>query len=287
LDFDNRRRQGYAASVKFPCTRDFTSVPPELLDYSILCAAAFVAGAINSIAGGGTLITFPALVSVLGPSPANQVIANATNTVALCPGSAAGAWAYRRELGAARAWLGVLLVPSVVGGIVGAVALVYAPDVVFAMLVPWLILAATLIFMLQPSIARWTGIGRAHPSPGGRRIVATLLFQFLIAVYGGYFGAGIGILTLSALAMMGLSDIHEMNALKTVLATTINGVAVVIFIAQQKIDWHYAIPMIVAGIIGGYAGARMARSLNRNLVRRIVVAIGFGLAAYYFWKNWS
>jgi uncharacterized membrane protein YfcA len=258
-----------------------------LLDFVVLSVAAFVAGAINSVAGGGTLITFPALVSVLGHDPLSQVIANATNTVALCPGSATGAWAYRRELGAARGWLQLLLVPSVLGGIAGAIALVRAPENVFALLVPWLILGATLLFLLQPSIARWTGIGRPQPSPSTMRIVATLAFQFLVALYGGYFGAGIGILTLSALALMGLSDIHQMNAVKTVLATSINGVAVVIFIVQDKVDWQLGLPMIAAGMLGGYLGARVARSLNRNLVRRVVIAIGFCLAAYYFWKNWA
>jgi uncharacterized membrane protein YfcA len=260
---------------------------PVLLDFVVLSVAAFVAGAINSVAGGGTLITFPALVSVLGHDPLSQVIANATNTVALCPGSATGAWAYRRELGAARGWLQLLLAPSVLGGIAGAIALVYAPENVFALLVPWLILAATLLFLLQPSIARWTGIGRPQPSPSTMRIIATLAFQFLVALYGGYFGAGIGILTLSALALMGLSDIHQMNAVKTVLATSINGVAVVIFIVEDKVDWQLGLPMIATGMLGGYLGARVARSLNRNLVRRVVVAIGFSLAAYYFWKNWG
>ena len=267
-----------------------------LLDHLLLCAAAFVAGAINSVAGGGTLITFPALVSVLGSTPLNQVIANATNTVALCPGSATGAWAYRHELGEARVWMAWLLAPSLVGGITGAVILILAPAKMFALLVPWLILLATLLFLFQPAIARWTGIGRPHPAPSRRRLAATLVFQFLVALYGGYFGAGIGILMLSALAMMGMSDIHQMNALKTVLATVINGIAVVVFIgrdlfastaAEHTVDWQYAIPMIVAGMIGGYASARIARSLNRNLVRRIVVAIGFCLAAYYFWQNWG
>jgi uncharacterized membrane protein YfcA len=275
-----------------------------LLDHLLLCAAAFVAGAINSIAGGGTLITFPALVSVLGAEPVHQVIANATNTVALCPGSATGAWAYRRELGEARVWMAWLLAPSLIGGITGAVILIFAPAKMFALLVPWLILLATLLFLFQPTIARWTGIGLPHPAPSRKRVLATLVFQFFVALYGGYFGAGIGILMLSALAMMGLSDIHQMNALKTVLATVINGIAVVVFIAndlvviffgrgifdtaanQRTVDWQYALPMIVAGMIGGYASARIARSLNRNLVRRIVVAIGFCLAAYYFWENW-
>ena len=272
------------------------AIAPVLLDHVLLCASAFVAGAINSIAGGGTLVTFPALVSVLGSAPVYQVVANATNTVALCPGSATGAWAYRLELGQARSWLAWLLVPSLVGGIAGAVILVFAPPETFALLVPWLILLATLLFLFQPTIARWTGIGRPHPAPSGMRVFGTLVFQFFVAVYGGYFGAGIGILMLSALAMMGLSDIHQMNALKTVLATVINGVAVVVFIGrdlfaattdERTVNWEYAIPMIIAGMIGGYASARVARSLNRNLVRRIVIAIGFCLAAYYFWKNWT
>jgi uncharacterized membrane protein YfcA len=276
-----------------------------LLDHLLLCAAAFVAGAINSIAGGGTLITFPALVSVLGAAPVYQVIANATNTVALCPGSATGAWAYRHELGEARAWLAWLLAPSLIGGITGAVILIFAPAKMFALLVPWLILLATLLFLFQPAIARWTGIGRPHPAPSRMRVFATLVFQFFVALYGGYFGAGIGILMLSALAMMGLSDIHQMNALKTVLATVINGIAVVVFIAndlvviffghgivgtaanERTVNWQFAVPMIVAGMVGGYASARVARSLNRNLVRRIVVAIGFCLATYYFWENWT
>jgi uncharacterized membrane protein YfcA len=267
-----------------------------VLNHLLLCAAAFVAGAINSIAGGGTLITFPALVSVLGAAPIYQVIANATNTVALCPGSATGAWAYRHELGAARTWLVWLLPPSLIGGISGAVILILAPAKMFAMLVPWLILLATLLFLFQPAIARWTGIGRPHPAPSRGRILATMIFQFVVALYGGYFGAGIGILMLSALAMMGLSDIHQMNALKTVLATVINGIAVVVFLgrdlfastaAERTVNWQYAVPMIVAGMIGGYASARVARSLDRNLVRRIVVTIGFCLAAYYFWQNWG
>jgi uncharacterized membrane protein YfcA len=159
--------------------------------------------------------------------------------------------------------------------------------------------------MLQPTIARWTGIGRPHPTPSRGRIYGTLAFQFLVALYGGYFGAGIGILMLSALAMMGLSDIHQMNAVKTILATLINGIAVVVFLTndlvvvyfgrglfesagnQRTVNWEYGLPMIVAGMIGGYTSARVARSLDRNLVRRIVVMIGFCLAAYYFWKNWA
>ena len=152
-------------------------------EVAAIAAAGMAAGAINTLVGSGTLITFPALVSVLGPTPMHQVIANATNTVALCPGSATGAWAYRRELGEARRWMRWLLAPSLIGGIAGALILVYAPAKMFALLVPWLILLATLLFLFQPAIARWTGIGRPHAAPSRMRIAATLVFQFLVALY--------------------------------------------------------------------------------------------------------
>jgi uncharacterized membrane protein YfcA len=258
-----------------------------LFDYFVLCVMAVLAGAINAIAGGGTLLTFPALVSVLGSSPDMQVVANATNTVALCPGSATGAWGYRRELEQSGRWAVWLLPPSIVGGLVGSLLLAWLPPETFAVLVPWLILSATLIFLLQPQIARWTGIGRPHPSPSGRRVAGVMVFQFFVAVYGGYFGAGIGILMLSALAVMGLSDIHAMNALKTLLATAINAVAIVVFAIAGTVSWPHAVPMIISGMVGGYLGASVARKLNREVVRRIVVAIGFVLSAIYFYEQWQ
>lgn len=273
----------------------------------LLSLSAAAAGAINSIAGGGTLLTFPALVWSLGGSDASFVIANATSTIALCPGSFSSAWAYRRELPLYRHALGWLVPPSLLGSVLGTWLLLHDSPDTFKMLVPWLILVATLLFALQPQIARWTGMGQKHDAlsdealahvPSAARRWTIMGFAFLIGVYGGYFGAGIGILTLSALALLGMNDIHGMNAVKTIIASLINLVAIAFFVAHdlgltttgrdteiaQVIDWTRAIPMIFAGIAGGYVGASVARRMNKNVVRRIVVLIGFTLAANYFYK---
>ncbi len=154
------------------------------------------------------------------------------------------------------------------------------------MLVPWLILTAALLFALQPSISRWAGVGQPHAAPQSSTVAAVIVFQFVVGVYGGYFGAGIGILMLSALAIIGLADIHVMNGLKSVLNSCINGVAVVVFIVQRRSNWPLATVMAIAAIVGGLAGASVARKMNRSLVRGIVVTIGFVLAAYYFYRQW-
>jgi uncharacterized membrane protein YfcA len=250
--------------------------------YVWLCAAALAAGVMNSIAGGGTLLTFPALFTAL---PGQPVLANGTSTVALLPGSFAGAWGYRQELGHSRRWLRVLVLPSLVGGIVGTLLVTELPDSVFAALVPWLILTASVLFMAQKPVTRWLRIGQPHEEPHGSTVAAVVAFQFFVAVYGGYFGAGIGILMLSSLSLMGLSDIHRINALKTFLAGCINGVSVVIFIAEGQVHYPYALSMAVAAITGGYLGARVARRMPPQLVRCIVIAIGLSLAAYYFYKQ--
>lgn len=255
----------------------------DYLDYLSLCGAAAAGGAINSVAGGGTLLTFPALFAALGASDEASVIANATSTVALFPGSLAGMAGYRRELAEAPRWSLLLIVPSLIGGYFGSRLVIWLPSATFKMLVPWLILTAALLFWLQPWIARRIGIGRDHAPATRRSIAGAIVFQLFVALYGGYFGAGIGILMLSALAMMGLGDIHRMNALKTLLGSCINGVAVVVFIAGGKVNWPIATAMAAAAIAGGYLGAHFARRLDRNLVRRTVVAIGFMLAAYYFY----
>ena len=254
-----------------------------IFDFAKLCLSAAAGGALNSIAGGGTLLTFPALDGVLGGQAA--IVANATSTVALFPGSLAATWGYRRELAGTKHWILLLIGPSLLGGILGALLLVLMPDSSFKATIPWLILTAAVLFAAQPTIARWTGIGQEHAPPTSWKAAGVVTFQFLVAVYGGYFGAGIGILMLSSLAMMGLSDIHRMNALKTVFASAINGVSVAVFIVVDKIDWHYAPAMIVSAIVGGYFGARGARRLDRNLVRRGVVVMGFALAAWYFYKQ--
>jgi uncharacterized membrane protein YfcA len=248
--------------------------------YLWLGLAALAAGAVNSIAGGGTLLTFPALLSGVSP-----VIANGTSTVALVPGALSAAWGYRRDLGGARRWLPLLALPSVAGGVVGSLLVIRLAPGFFEGLVPWLILMATLLFVVQALLRRRVGFGGA--APRARTVAAVMVFQFLVAVYGGYFGAGIGILMLSALGLMGLGDIHAMNGLKNVLNFCINGVSVGVFVLHGAVDWHCAALMAPAGILGAYAGSCFAQRLDRRLIRRIVIAIGFVLTACFFYQRWS
>lgn len=269
------------------CTEGiFSYSVPMIAQLVFLCLAAFFAGAINSVAGGGTLLTFPALTWILGASAEAAVMANATSTLSLFPGSIAATWGYRREMAGTGRWMLPLLIPSLVGSFFGTLLVVSKPKL-FQDLVPWLILTASALFMLQPLITRWTGIGCAHESPSRSTIAGVVFFQFLVAVYGGYFGAGIGILMLSSLALMGLGDIHRMNALKSLLASTINGVSACMFISNGSVVWKYVLPMIVAGILGGFVGASVSRRLDKRIVRWTVIAIGFGLAIYYFTRVYS
>lgn len=256
-------------------------MPDSPLTYLFLCLSALAAGAINSIAGGGTLATFPALLSVLTAVPAN-----ATSTFALLPGSFAAAWGYRKELAATRAMLKRLFLPSLFGGILGAFAVTRFPERVFETLVPWLLLTATTLMVVQRPLAKWIG-AHPHEKPAPGTVAAVVFFQFLVGIYGGYFGAGIGILMLSALSFMGIPDIHQMNGIKSILASVMNGIGALIFIYEGKVVWRYALPMAVASVIGGYAGARLARKLSASTVRSIVIAIGFGVAAYSFYKRFA
>jgi len=264
-------------------------MPTEPTTLLTLAASAFGAGALNSIAGGGTLLTFPALFAVIGPAAANV-----TSTIALLPGSLAGAWGYRRELAGARRFLLQMLPPSLAGGLCGSLLMVAYPED-FGRLVPWLILTAATLFTLQQPINRALRKRRAddtpHPPATGVKLAVLIGFQFLTATYGGYFGAGIGILMLTSLGFMNLGDIHRVNAVKTVLASAINFVTVAVFLAADAlqsdpsarlIHWEYAGLMAVAAVAGGYLGARVARRLPAAAVRWTVVAIGFTLTAYYF-----
>lgn len=259
----------------------------DVAQISVLCLAAAMGGAVNSVAGGGTLLTFPSLALALGTNPLAAVLANGTSTVALFPGSVASIWGYRREVAGMWPLIRPLLVPSVIGAALGTTLVTHRDPKEFATLVPWLILTAATLFLLQPVISKLTGIGQPHEKPSLGSRLGIAVFQFVIAVYGGYFGAGIGILMLSALAFMGISDIHRMNGVKTVLASVINGTSVLFFIKDGKVDWSLAVPMLLASIVGGYLGAAVARRLDKNLVRYGVVTIGLVLSAYYFWKNYS
>ncbi len=256
-------------------------------DYAILCLTAALGGGINAVAGGGTLLTFPALIAVLnrkfpGNEDAAKVWANGTSTVALFPASMTALWGLRREFRTYSHWASRLVGPSIVGGIAGTLLVTQFPDRIFAQLVPWLILLAASLFAFQPIIAKVLGIGKAHEEPKGTTVIGVILFQLVVGVYGGYFGAGIGILMLSALAMMGMSDIHAMNGLKSLLGSCINGSAVAIWIVAGRVDWQLALPMAVSGCIGAFLAAHYSRKLPRPLVRWFVILVGFTLAAYYF-----
>jgi uncharacterized protein len=255
-----------------------------LWTYFWLCLAAMLGGAINSIAGGGTLLTFPTLLaalSSLGRAEA-AVIANATSTVALVPGSLAGAWGYRSQMKDARRWFMLLLAPSIAGGGIGSLLVTRLDPRYFAAVVPWLLLLAAALFLADTLLRKSAEVEEPDPKLSHGRLAATMLFQFAVAIYGGYFGAAMSILMLSALALMGLGHIHQMNALKTTLGSCINGTSVVIFVAEGRVAWRYALPMTVASILGGYLGARASLRIEPRRVRWLVIAIGFGLAAYYF-----
>ncbi len=245
------------------------------VSFAVVFVAAFVAGAINSVAGGGTLLTFPALVWVGLPS----TIANATSTVALVPGSLGGVWGYRNDLPGLPASTYALIVPGVLGGIAGAILLVLTPTEVFDRLIPLLILFATVLFMLQEPVQRMIKTtGKAHA--GSKRwLIGAMLFQFLVSVYGGYFGAGMGILMLAAFGIMGFTDIHQMNGLKNFLALCINGVAALYFIWYEMVSWPFALVMAVGATAGAVWGAGMARRLGPKAVRKIVIGVGFTMAA--------
>src|SRR3954454_8897358 len=243
----------------------------------VVAAAAFAAGLINSIAGGGTLVSFPALLWI-GRDP---ILANATSTVALWPASLAGAYGFRRELkGGARHFV-LFGVPSLVGGVLGAGLLINTRSETFARLVPFLILFATLLLAAQEPISR--KLGRVEGTKPTRAWWAgAIVFQFLVGVYGGYFGAGIGILMLAALGLLGFSDIHEMNSLKVVFGGSINGIAALYFIWAGMVYWPAVLIMSIGAIAGGYGGAGLARKLGQTAVRRIVIAVGFGMAISLF-----
>ena len=183
-----------------------------------------------------------------------------------------------------RRWALLLAAPSFAGGLIGSALVVAWPES-FKMAVPWLILSAALLFALQPAVAHLTGLGRPRAQISWQSMLGAVVLQFVIAIYGGYFGAGAGILMLTSLGVMGLSDIHEMNALKAVLGTIINATTIIVFVGSGAVDWPFAGAMAGAGVAGGYAGARMARRMNRRLVRWMVVGIGLVLASYYFWRQ--
>lgn len=247
--------------------------------------AAALGAAANSVAGGGTLLTFPALVG-LGVPP---VAANATSTVALWPGGVSSMLGYREALGGARHWVRALVVPAAAGGLAGGWLLTHTPERRFAQLVPWLVLGATLLFMAQGWIARrlrpaegdavaGAGLAAEAPSPG----VGAQALLFVVSIYGGYFGAGAGIIMLATFGFLGLRNVHQMNGLKNFAANCFNLVAAVTFALSGVVQWPLAAAMAVGSTLGGHLTARAAQRMDPRWIRGSVAVIGLASAAWLF-----
>jgi uncharacterized membrane protein YfcA len=280
---------------------DVAPLPTSLPGLALLAVASAVAGAVNSVAGGGTILTFPVLAAILPPDPSRMVVANATSTIGLWPASAVAAWAYRGERASQPAWVRWMILPSVVGAIVGTLLVLRLPPEWFEAAVPWLILSAAILFSVQPYVVRALQAGPVGPSRRDGQPVAeqrayailpACLLQFAVAIYGGYFGAGIGILMLAVLGLLGLGDIHKLNGVKNVLGTAINGVAAATFAAgslggAHDVSWPLAAVMAVAAMTGSLSASLIVRRLPPAAVRRFVAILGFVLAAYYLWRHFS
>jgi uncharacterized protein len=233
--------------------------------------AAFAAGAMNSVAGGGSFLSFPALLFA-GVAP---ITANATNNAAMWVGTIGGARGYREEIVAHRHLLLPVIAVSVAGSLIGASLLLLTPNTVFERLIPWLLLFATAVFIVSPWLVRKTGEAPRH-APW------QLAIQFCVAIYGGYFGAGMGILMLAILAFSGLPNFNAQNAIKNVLSVVINGVALVPFVIARVVDWRFAVPMAVVALLGGYFGARFFRRKPQRVARTTVIVIGITMTLVFF-----
>jgi uncharacterized protein len=255
--------------------------------YLGLAASAVAAGAMNAIAGGGTLLTFPALDAALLEMGFRETskAANMTSTVALVPGSMASVVGFRRDLAQCRNWVILLTIPSLLGGAFGSWLLMVLPDSAFKAVVPWLVLFAVGLFIAQPWIVAYFRKHRPTGPPSTLTILGVVIAQFVIATYGGYFGAGAGIIMLSTLGFLDLPSIHAMNGLKTYLGSCINGISVIFFAFSNQVVWPLALLMAVFAIVGGYVGAILSLRLKPTSVRWVVIAIGLTCAVYFFRKS--
>jgi uncharacterized membrane protein YfcA len=242
-----------------------------------LFAAGALGGAINAVAGGGSFVAFPALLFT-GVAP---VPANATNTLALWVGVTASGGAYWNRLSITPRVMIPLLATSVVGGLAGAMLLIKTPAQTFLRVLPWLLLGATLLFAFGKHLTSRIAAGISHESSNAA-VAGASIFELIVAVYGGYFGGGMGIMNLAMLAALGMTDIHEMNALKVVLGGVINGVAAITFVATGAIVWPQAVVMTMGAIAGGYFAAHYAQKLPQLWIRAFVIFVGGAMTIYFF-----
>ena len=253
----------------------------SLLHIALLFGAALIAGALNSIAGGGSFLSFPLLLFLGIPS----VTANATNTVALWPGTIASTGAYRKSL--SRDLLRRILplaISTLLGSLIGAWLLLHTRQRTFDRMVPWLLLAGTLLFSARGVVTRWAG--RTHPGgqPSGATVTWITLLQGALGIYIGYFGAGVGIVMLPLLVLMGIDNIHSLSGVRTLVVTCGNAVAITLFIVAHAVLWPIVLVMTLGAIAGGYAGAYLAQKLQPKTVGYLVIAIGFFMSAWFFWR---
>lgn len=263
-----------------------------LINILLTFVAAVLGGTLNGVAGGGTFLTLPSLIQA-GVLP---VEANATSTTALWPGSLAAAWALRKELlRPNKKLLLVLGLTGFVGGALGAVLLIITPQSTFVLLIPYLLLLATVLFAISPQVnarlkkraavrQKKLATEGTDSGPSWQALSWIALLELAIAVYGGYFGGGIGILTLAVLGLIGMEDLNEMNAVKNTLVACINGVAIILFIIFGIIVWFNALIMIVGAMLGGYGGVYFARKIDQRFVRGFVLLVGAVMTIYFFYK---
>ncbi len=246
-----------------------------------LFAAAALGGAINAVAGGGSFVSFPALLFTGVP----PVSANATNTLALWVGVTASGGAYRSRLNISRRVMIPLIMAGVIGGLAGAFLLIKTPAQTFLKVLPWLLLGATLLFAFGKHLTGRISASVSHDASNAA-LASAAFFELAVAVYGGYFGGGIGIMNLAMLAALGMTDIHAMNALKVVLGGVINGVATITFVISRAIVWPQAMVMIVGAILGGYFAAHFAQKLPQAWIRSFVILVGTGMTVYFFVRGY-
>lgn len=248
--------------------------------YAWLVAASTIAGVMNAMAGGGSFLSFPAMLG-MGVPP---VQANATNTVALWPGQLTSLATLRDDV--RRNLLPTVVVTCAVGGVMGAEVLLHTRQRTFLHLIPWLILMGTVIFGLSGPLSKWLRKRTEHPHAEPHiPLIPLALALFPICFYIGYFGAGGGFLVMTVLALFGMESMHSMNAMKVVAATTSNLCAIVTFIVRGAIVWHYCVVSMLFAGLGGWIGARFARRMNANVLRVVVVATGLVVASYFFWTQ--
>jgi uncharacterized protein len=240
-------------------------------------AAGALGGAINAVAGGGSFIAFPALLFTGVP----PVPANATNTLALWIGVTASGGAYRKRMSIPRRLMVPLMATSVLGGVAGATIMVRSSSQTFLRVLPWMLLGATLLFIFGKHLTRRIGADISRESTNSAIAVASI-FELAVAVYGGYFGGGVGIINLAMLSALGMTDIHEMNALKVILGGVINGVAALTFVIARAIVWPHMLVMTVGAVAGGYLAAHYAQKLPQSWVRGFVILVGAAMTAYFF-----